>query len=200
MGGKSLLSYGDISTVSTHATKVFTTIEGGIVFSDTHLNKIKSIRNFGIKDEHTIEYVGINAKMNELSAAFGMLQLERVDEHILRRQEVSSLYTEILSNCEKITCHHPKGVSKYNYSYFPIMFGNSDERERAVLKLHSHGIFPRKYFAPCILGQKPYENFRSDGCPVAFDICDKILCLPMYSDLNLSNAEKIAQLIIESCE
>jgi dTDP-4-amino-4,6-dideoxygalactose transaminase len=191
---KSLLTYGDLSVLSFHATKTFNTFEGGaIVCPNAKIKaRIDDLKNFGFHDEVTVVAPGINGKMNEVQAAFGLLQLKHIDKAISRRCELDALYREHLSSVTGISCHPLPAETKYNYAYFPILVEKKYPLSRNELfeKLRENGIYARRYFYPLISEFPMYRGLASasaDNLPVANRITSKILCLPIYP--NLSNEE-----------
>ena len=163
--GESLLKHGDLSTLSFHATKVFNTFEGGaIICPDAKTKKrIDDLKNFGYSGEVTVIAIGINAKMNELQAAFGLLQLKHIDKAIRRRREIDDHYREQLFSIPGITCPPLPADTTNNYSYFPILIGKEYPLSRDELndKLRQHGIFPRRYFYPLISEFPMYRGLPS---------------------------------------
>jgi dTDP-4-amino-4,6-dideoxygalactose transaminase len=197
---QSVLNYGDISTLSFHATKVFNTIEGGaLVAKDDELfGKFKLLRNHGIKSEEEVVLPGINAKMNEFQAVMGLCNLEDFDGKIQMRKRIYERYKDRLSNYDlkfqKIT------ASKYNYSYMPVCFGNKEKRNEIYSELVSNGIKPRKYFFPLTVN---FGYFKEKGTNLiekyklqkAADIANRVLCLPLYPDLDIDVVDNIAAII-----
>ena len=191
--GKSLFSYGDISIASFHATKLFHTIEGGgIVSASTQVHdKIELMKRFGHDyDDHMM--LGINAKASEFQAAMGLCNLRHVDENIAKRKKVFEQYDALL----KPALYRPKRDNPdltYNYAYYPVVL----ESERALLdtmeRLAEHKIFPRRYFYPS-LNQLPYIT-TTNPCPNSEDISRRILCLPLYGDLEESVIAKVAEVL-----
>jgi dTDP-4-amino-4,6-dideoxygalactose transaminase len=191
-----LLSYGDISTLSFHATKVYHTGEGGAITSeDEHVvEQLKFMRNHGIKSEKEVVIPGTNAKMNELQAAMGLCNLESIERNIERRKTIYEHYKKKLN---------PNGLrfqkiiaSKYNYSYMPVYIENIEKRERLILELLKRGIKPRQYFYPLTVD---YDYFKHDhrtkkgNLKNARNVSNRILCLPIYPSLDM----KIVNLIID---
>ena len=200
--GESLLKHGDLSTLSFHATKVFNTFEGGaIVCPDAKTKKrIDDLKNFGFHDEVTVVAPGINAKMNELQAAFGILQLKHVDEAIDRRREIDSFYRKALSTVDGISFPPLPTDTIYNYAYFPILIGQKYPITRDELndKLRKRNIFPRRYFYPLISDFPMYRGLPSAShvnLPVANKIADNVLCLPIYPALEKEYLTKIISII-----
>jgi dTDP-4-amino-4,6-dideoxygalactose transaminase len=190
--GKSLLDYGDISTCSFHSTKLFNTIEGGaIVTKDKALQKkIDLIKRFGhYGDDH--KTLGINAKTSEFNAAMGLCNLSYLEDIISSRKEASESYDR-----------HLKGVfmsrlslrdTKYNYSYYPVIFDDEDSLLKVKLKLEQDNIFPRRYFYPS-LNTLPYiKTYQS--CPISENISKRILCLPLYYGLTEEEIIRICDII-----
>jgi dTDP-4-amino-4,6-dideoxygalactose transaminase len=200
--GKSLLKHGDLSTLSFHATKVFNTFEGGaIVCPDAKTKKrIDDLKNFGFHDEVTVVAPGINAKMNELQAAFGLLQLKHVDKAIDRRREIDNLYREGLSSVSGIFCPLLPTDTIYNYAYFPILIEKEYPLSRDELndKLRQQGIFARRYFYPLISDFPMYRGLPSatrQNLPVAHKIAESVLCLPSYPALEEKDILRIISLL-----
>ena len=202
--GESLLKHGDLSTLSFHATKVFNTFEGGaIVCPDIKIKKrIDDLKNFGFHDEVTVVAPGINAKMNELQAAFGLLQLKHVDKAIDRRREIDAQYREHLSSVRGIFCPPLPTDTVYNYAYFPILVekGYPLSREELYEKLRQNGIYSRRYFYPLISDFPMYRGLPSahkDNLPTATKVAKKVLCLPIYPALKLEDQQRVIEIIQE---
>lgn len=201
--GNSILNYGDLSILSFHATKVFHTIEGGaIITNDKKLKeRIDFLRNFGFADEVTVVAPGINAKMNELQAAFGLLQLEIVESEIEKRKQINRFYQEHLENIKGIKIFHDLEGIEYNYSYFPILidhkeFGHS--RDDVYEKLKENNIYSRRYFYPLISQFPTYKNLPSsspENLREAEKLSKEILCLPIYGDLDISDQKRIVKIL-----
>ena len=197
---QSVLNYGDMSTLSFHATKVFNTIEGGaIIAKDEGLfDRMKLLRNHGIKSEEEVILPGINAKMNEFQAAMGLCNLEGIDENIRLRGMIYKRYKERLGNTrirfQEIT------ASKYNYIYTPVCFEDIEQRDKAYSELVKNGIKPRKYFFPLTAD---FDYFKGKGTNAAerhdlekaSGIADRVLCLPLYPNLEMSVVDDIAGMI-----
>ncbi len=200
----SILNYGDLSVLSFHATKVFNTFEGGaIVCHDEKLKqKIDKLKNFGFVDETTVASPGINGKMSEINAAFGLLQLKNINSEIAKRKEVDRIYRDRLKTAEGIDLLNDEWKGKRNYSYFPILVNNNYSLTRDSLyeKLKRNNIFSRRYFYPLISDFPMYRSMPSaskDNLQVAQHIADNILCLPIYSNLALEDQGLIIRLINE---
>jgi dTDP-4-amino-4,6-dideoxygalactose transaminase len=201
--GKSILLHGDMSILSFHATKVFNTIEGGaIITNDIKLKqRIDYLKNFGFADEVTVVAPGINAKMNEVQAAFGLLQLKNLESEILKRKTVANLYREQLKNIEGIRVYDDIEGVKHNYSYFPILIKKDfrKTRDEVYELLKNNNIFSRRYFYPLISQFPTYKGLPSsspDNLPIAENLTNEILCLPIFADLEASQVTRIVQLII----
>lgn len=184
----SILDYGNISTLSFHATKLFHTIEGGaIITNDEKLEeKIRLMINFGIAGPEEIRALGINAKMNEFEAAMGLCVLEEINEINTGRRFVWERYSEKLRD-QSITQSQNTHASK-NYSYFPVLFENEDLLLEVDKKLREKNIRARRYFYPS-LDTLPYID--SHSCPVSRNISSRILCLPIYPDLEKGKVDEI---------
>ena len=200
--GGSLLRYGDLSVLSFHATKVFNTFEGGAIISPDAATKqrIDFLKNFGFADELTVVAPGINGKMNEIQAAFGLLQLKYVDAAIARRKCIDERYRKLLASVGGIRCLPLVAADRHNYSYFPILVEPDYRYSRDGLYdiLKRNAIFSRRYFYPLISEFPMYRGFLSaapGNLPVATQISQKILCLPIYPDLLDDEVEKICDLI-----
>ena len=187
--GSSVLNYGDLSILSFHATKVFNTIEGGaIICHDLKTKKrIDYLKNFGIADETTVVAPGINAKMNELQAAYGILQLKYFDSAIDGRQHITEKYRDGLKDIEGVRyLENPVDVD-YNYSYFPVFIDESEfgrSRDDVYEELKKHNIYGRRYFYPLISEFSTYRGLPSaKGLDIAYEISRQVICLPLYPDL-----------------
>lgn len=204
-GGESLLKHGDVSVLSFHATKIFSTIEGGaIITNDAKIKeRVDQLRNFGFdgSGKGTISMPGINAKMNEIQAAFGLSTLKLIPGEISKRKILFEKYIEHLQTIKGITCYPiPEGVEA-NYSYFPILINEKEygqSRDKLCEALESQNIYPRKYFHPLISHLTDYSDIPSaspDKLPVAEKVSKEILCLPLHGDLETETHDKIIQLI-----
>ena len=200
---ESILNFGDLSILSFHATKVFNTIEGGAIISPDAKTKkrIDFLKNFGFADETTVIAPGINAKMNEIQSAFGLLQLKYVDEQIKKRQEVAYHYRKNLENINGLTFLKDLENVKHNYAYFPIFidykkYGKSRDEVYEILK--KENINGRRYFYPLISNFPTYKGLPSankSNLPVASRVAQEVICLPMYADLEKNIIEKIAKIL-----
>ena len=196
--GKSVASYGNISMFSFHATKVFNTIEGGaLVYNDSSLKeKLDAQKHFGIYDYETLVTIGGNAKMNEFQAAMGLCNLEELDRNIEKRKKILLKYRELLQDVKgiKLNCLQENVV--YNYAYFPIVVEDAYGMTRDELSelLESYEIYPRKYFYPISNEFPIYENCKGKT-PIAKDISERVLTLPLYADLSLGDVDRICDII-----
>lgn len=200
--GSSLLKHGDLAVLSFHATKVFNTFEGGaIVCPDAKTKqRIDYLKNFGIADEVTVMAPGINGKMSEVQAAFGMLQLEYIDNAIERRKAVDSYYRESLSDVPGITILSEPSDTLRNFSYFPILVGPeySLKRDELYQRLRDSSIYARRYFYPLISDMPMYRGLPSaapSNLPKAKLVAEQILCLPIYPDLTKDDQQRVIRII-----
>jgi dTDP-4-amino-4,6-dideoxygalactose transaminase len=196
---KSVLSYGDVSVLSFHATKIFNTAEGGAVVSSNPLlhNIIKKMRAFGSTTNNQYELPGINAKMNEFQAALGLCNLNESERNIELRKDRYKKYINELYDISHIKFQKII-ASRYNYSYMPILFKNVEQRERIFQKLSSNNIICKKYFSlTSDFKYLSYEKYHKSNIdlPVAQSISERILCLPLYPSLEYSNIETIISII-----
>ena len=201
----SVLNHGDLSILSFHATKVFNTFEGGAIISpDAETKKhIDHLKNFGFVDEVTVTSAGINGKMSEINAAFGLVQLKHVDDAIKQRKKIDAFYRESLKNVKGLTCLEGVPLATQNFSYFPILIDSEFPLTRDELyeKLKDHNIFARRYFYPLISQFPMYSHLESaniNNLPNATKAANEILCLPIYPSLTQSEQERISEIIL-SC-
>lgn len=196
--GKSLSSYGDASVLSFHAVKLFHTIEGGAIVTNSkkYHNIFKLVRNFGIKSEEEVVLPGINAKMSEFQAAMGMCNLKNIRNNILKSKKLYEIYKEGLKNYgikfQKIV------TPDYNYIYMPVCFDTKKKRDLVYKTLENNGYASRKYFYPLtsdfgyFKGQDLNKKYNLKNAKY---ISDRILCLPMYPDLEKKHVDKIIGII-----
>lgn len=187
----SVLNCGDLSILSFHATKIYNTFEGGaIVCNDEKMKKrIDFLKNFGFADEVTVVAPGINAKMNEFQAALGVLQLKYVDDNILKRKRIVDLYRKNLANISGLSFMGEIEATRHNYAYFPIFidekaFGKS--RDQVYDHMKGKGFYCRRYFYPLISDFPTYKSLDSadhKNLPVAYMASQRVLCLPIYPEL-----------------
>jgi dTDP-4-amino-4,6-dideoxygalactose transaminase len=196
-----ITNYGDLSTLSFHATKVFNTIEGGaIIAKDEELvKKLRVLRNHGIKSEEEVVLPGTNAKMNEFQAAMGLCNLEEIDEKIKLRRKIYEHYKEKLSDFDEIKFQKVK-ASKYNYIYMPVCFKNFEKRNQIYSELLKNGIKSRKYFYPLTVNsnyfkEKGVDLVKKYNLRNASDVADRVLCLPLYPDLEMFSIDSIISIV-----
>lgn len=194
--GRSLLTHGNIATLSFHATKLFHTIEGGaLVTNDENVaHNISYMRNFGHKGQEEFWGLGINGKNSELHASMGLCIIPKVREIIEKRKKIYDLYENLLGNTDLIRPTVLNGT-EYNYSYYPVMFNSENQMLNVRTVLNKNEIFPRRYFFPD-LASLSYIN--SPSMPIAKDISRRILCLPLFPDLSKEDVKLITSLIISS--
>jgi len=206
INGKSILNEGDISTLSFHATKVYNTIEGGALISHDKNTKdrIDYLKNFGFAGETTIVAPGINGKMDEVRAAYGLLNLKNVDEAILLRREIADRYRNGLDGILGISCIRDIEGVRHNYSYFPI-FVNKDKygisRDELYYKMQKYNIFGRRYFYPLISSFSTYRGLESaqiDNLKNANQLSNTVICLPIYPGLTPYQIDNVINIIRKS--
>ncbi len=192
--GKSIFQYGDMSTASFHATKVFHSIEGGGVFCSDKAQFEKALAhgNFGHDGPLKITTQGINAKNSEFHAAMGLVNLQYIDEIISKRKKLSFLYDNLLKNNDLYTPHFAEGVKK-NYTYYPIILPSEKVLLDIEQQLNQENIFPRRYFYPS-LNELPYIQHKQ-AMPISESITKRILCLPLYETLEKSDIERICKIV-----
>ncbi len=201
--GESILNAGDMSTLSFHATKVYNTIEGGalVCHDEKTKQRIDYLKNFGFADEVTVVAPGINSKMDEMRAAYGILNLRQVDAAIAARQKVANRYREALRDVEGITFFDDMPGVRHNYSYFPIFidaekFGKT--RDELYFKMKEANVLGRRYFYPLISEFSTYRGLPSatrENLPNAYRLADTVLCLPMHHKLSEDDIERILQIV-----
>lgn len=198
----SILEHGDLSVLSFHATKVFTTCEGGAIICPDAKTKqrIDHLKNFGFVDETTVVAPGINGKMNEMSAALGLVQLQHVDQALARRKAIDQMYRERLRDVKGIRCLGPAGEKVSNYAYFPILVQDDYPLSRDELyhALKAQHVNPRRYFYPLISEFPMYRGLssaRRENLPIASRLAEQILCLPIYPALRSEAVDFIAELV-----
>lgn len=200
--GVSSASFGDAAMFSFHATKVFNTIEGGAVCfkNDSWVQLLNDMKNFGIRDQETVAYVGGNAKMNEFQAAMGICNLRHLKAEIAKRRKVVERYRERFSDVEGIKLCAPQKDVESNYAYFPVVFdGYKYTRNEIFTMLEEKGIGARKYFFPLTNSFECYRNYPTAGAEktaVAQHIALRVLTLPLYADLSLEDVDKICDIIL----
>lgn len=203
VNGESVLKAGDISTLSFHATKVYNTIEGGalICHDEATKKRIDYLKNFGFADETTVVAPGINSKMDEVRAAYGLLNLKQVDAAIAKRKAIAEKYRRALKDIPGIrTLKDIEGV-RHNYAYFPIFI---DEKEYGISRdalyetLKKYNIYGRRYFYPLISTFSAYKGLESanpSNLPIAHKLADQVLCLPIFATLKDQDVDRVIDVV-----
>ena len=204
VNGESVLTHGDMATLSFHATKVYNTLEGGalVMHDEQTKQRIDYLKNFGFAGETEVVAPGINSKMDEVRAAYGLLNLKQVDEAIEKRHQVAIRYRAALRNVKGIRFFDDMPGVRHNYSYFPI-FINAEEygmtRDELYFKMKEQGILGRRYFYPLISTFSTYRGLPSaatENLPVATRIANEVICLPMHHELSEDDLNRILNLIV----
>ncbi len=203
--GHSLFNWGDLSIASFHATKVFNTIEGGAIFCNDEKTKkrIDLLKNFGFADEVTVVEPGINAKMNELQAAYGLLQLKHVDGYISKRREIVAQYNAFLDGVKGIRTIIQMENVEHAYPYYPILVDTAEygmSRDDLYYKLKECDVWGRRYFYPLISEFPTYRGLPSasvENLPLSTKVAKEVICLPIYPDLSYTDIERICKIIKE---
>ncbi len=205
--GISILEHGDLSILSFHATKVFNTFEGGAIICHDLKTKqrIDYLKNFGFADETKVVAPGINAKMSEVSAAFGLLQLKHIDKALLAREKIFQRYARELPASVGLSYYQYNKDYEWNYAYFPMLVEDNFPLSRDELynMLKKENIYARRYFYPLISSFSMYRNLPTaspEALPVANTIAEKILCLPIFPDLTDEEQSKIIMVIHRLCQ
>ena len=201
--GIPVLNFGDLSVMSFHATKVYNTFEGGAIVCHDEATKkrIDNLKNFGFVNEISVVIPGINAKMNEIQAAMGLLQLKYIDGAIEKRKQIALQYRSELKDTEGITCLFDIEGVDHCYSYFPILIDKdkySKTRDEVYEELKKNGIFGRRYFYPLISQFPTYrglESARPGKMPIAEKVTEQVLCLPIYPDLQIEARRRIISIL-----
>lgn len=202
---ESILNWGDMSTLSFHATKVYNTIEGGaMIMHDAETKKrIDYLKNFGFANEVTVVGPGINSKVDEMRSAYGLLNLKQVDQAIANRQKVANAYREALRGIDGLTFFEDMPGVKHNYSYFPMFidaqkYGTT--RDELYAKMKEANVLGRRYFYPLISEFSTYrglESARPENLPNAHKMADSVICLPMHHELSQEDIERTLELILK---
>ena len=197
--GESILKAGDISTLSFHATKTYTTIEGGALICHSKEMKeyVDRLRNFGFANEMEVVAAGMNSKMDEVRSAYGLLSLRYVDAAIASRKKVAQMYRDALKDVDGVCYLEERENVTYNYSYFPIFvdenkFGMS--RDELYSKMKEQGVLARRYFYPLISEFSPYKRLPSaaiEHLPNAHKLANSVICLPLHHELKNEEVEKV---------
>ncbi|HQG77882.1 MAG TPA: DegT/DnrJ/EryC1/StrS family aminotransferase [Bacteroidales bacterium] len=201
--GNPILNYGDMSVLSFHATKPFNTFEGGaIACRDENMkNRLYFLKNFGFANELSVIGPGINAKMNEVQAAFGLLQLKHIDDYIVKRKVIAETYRSNLARTGGIRLLDDVPGTFHSYSYFPVLIDREEfglSRDEVYEKLKEHNVYGRRYFYPLISQFPVYRNLPSSGAenlPVATRVAEQVICLPIYPALEMGSVHYICDLI-----
>lgn len=195
--GQSIFNYGDISTCSFHATKLFHTGEGGALITKNEilLKKLYYHHNFGHKNNEEFLGVGINAKMSELQAAMGLAVLPYMSHILKEREKIVNRYNAAFINNNSTTTLKLREETSWNYSYYPIILSTEDQLLKVKSALESEGINPRRYFYPS-LNTLPYLK-QHISCPVSESIASRILCLPLYVGLNKTDQDRIINILLD---
>lgn len=205
VNGESILTAGDMSTLSFHATKVYNTLEGGaLVMHDAETKKrVDYLKNFGFAGETEVVAPGINSKVDEVRAAYGILNLRQVDAAIEARHQVAVKYREALRPVEGITFMDDMSGVKHNYSYFPIFIDAEKygmTRDELYEKMRSHNVLGRRYFYPLISTFSTYRGLESaapKNLPNAHKMADSVICLPMHHELSAEDIHRVLELIVK---
>lgn len=199
--GKHMVAYGDVSTLSFHATKVYNTIEGGaVVYNEKEIgDELYCLKNFGIRSEELIDGIGANAKMDEFRAIMGLCNLKYIEGEIAKRKKVYEMYIQLLGDVAGLVLPFVQEDVESNYAYFPVLFDKEVlgvSRDVIYDELKKENIFARKYFYPLINDAKCYSSvYSSKETPVAKKISDSILTLPIYADLATEDVTRICDKI-----
>lgn len=206
LNGTSILNYGDLSTLSFHATKSYNTMEGGAIICHDEKTKqrIDYLKNFGFANETTVMAPGINSKMNEMQAALGLLQLKYHKSNIKKRKALADIYKTRLTNIKGLSLisDYP-GIEDYNYSYFPVFVNEnnySKTRDDLYEHLKQHNVYGRRYFYPLISQFPIYKGLISakpENLPVAEQKTKEVICLPIYPDLEESIVHRICDILLK---
>jgi len=202
--GQSVLKAGDLSTLSFHATKVYNTIEGGALICHSAEMKyhVDNLKNFGFRGETTVVAPGINSKMDEMRAAYGLLNLRQVDAAIEARKQVAEAYRSALRGVNGIRFFDDMLGVRHNYSYFPVFVDEEQygiSRDALYEKMKANNVLGRRYFYPLITDFDPYKDIPSANpanLPVANKIANQVICLPMHHELSEEDVMRVVESII----
>lgn len=201
--GESILTAGDMSTLSFHATKVYNTVEGGaLIMQDEKMKRrVDYLKNFGFKNEVEVVAPGINSKMDEIRSAYGILALKEVDGAIQARNRVAIQYREGLRGIAGLSWFEDMPGVRHNYSYFPVFVNEKEfgmSRDELYFKLKENDILGRRYFYPLISTFSTYSSLESAdprNLPVATEMADSVICLPMHHELSEDDVDRIIEII-----
>ena len=194
--GKSIFEYGDISIASFHATKLYHTIEGGGIFTNSKdlLREMAFMRNFGFDGPEEFICVGINGKNSEFHAAMGLVNLNHADQILKNRKEKFLYYNELLSTFEmkqQVISKH----AEYNYSFYPVLLSSEDLLKKMIAQLNANWILPRRYFFPSLSELEFVDRY---DCPITVDIAKRVLCLPLYDDLTTEEMHLVIRVLLRT--
>lgn len=198
--GRNIAGYGDMSIFSFHATKVFHSVEGGAVCcrDEEQWNRLYNLKNFGIRSQELVVAVGANAKMNEFQAAMGLCNLKYLQDNIKKRKAIVTLYRERLGSSDRIQLNTYSEDLESNHAYFPVLFSSETVRNHVFQALKEQNIFARKYFYPITADEVCFRNkYRKVPLDRARDYSRRILVLPLYPELDLEDASRIADIILK---
>ncbi|MCL2844477.1 MAG: DegT/DnrJ/EryC1/StrS family aminotransferase [Chitinivibrionia bacterium] len=203
INGKSILEYGDMATLSFHATKSFNTLEGGALVCRDNITKtrIDNLKNFGFVSETKVIINGINGKMDEVRAAYGLLLLKHIGKEIEKRKKITEHYRNLLSDVKGLRFFNDIENVKHNYIYFPIFIDEKEygmSRDALYERLKENDFYARRYFYPLISEFLPYKGLPSSAAknlPNATKMSREVICLPMYADLVMEDVEKICEVV-----
>ncbi len=206
--GESILNYGDLSVLSFHATKVFNTIEGGAIICHDEKTKIRIdyLKNFGFAGETSIIAPGINGKMNELQAAYGILQLKYVEENIKKRKKIAERYNEMFKDIPRLSLLEIDTNLSYNYPYYPIFIEHDSKkknRDEIYENLKNNNIFARRYFYPLVTAFSMYSGIDSakpSNLPNAEKLSKSVIALPIYPDLKKVEQDYIIEILLKELQ
>ncbi|MCF0176983.1 MAG: DegT/DnrJ/EryC1/StrS family aminotransferase, partial [Bacteroidales bacterium] len=202
---ESILNWGDLSTLSFHATKVYNTIEGGamVIHDEATKKRIDYLKNFGFANETTVVGPGINSKMDEFRSAWGLLNLRQADAAIEARHQVAKKYREALRGIDGITFFEDMPGVKHNYSYFPIFIDTERygmTRDELYEKMKAQNVLGRRYFYPLISEFSTYRGLESSNpknLPNAHKMADSVICLPMHHDLSNEDVKRVLDCLLK---
>ena len=205
VNGESILKAGDMATLSFHATKVYTTVEGGaLICHDAETKKhIDFLKNFGFNGETEVVAPGINSKMDEIRSAYGLLNLKQVDAAIEARHKVADYYRNALRTVKGVKVFEDVPGVRHNYAYFPILINAAEygmTRDELYFKMRDDNVLGRRYFYPLISTFDTYKGLESSNpanLPVATRIADEVICLPMYYGLTEEDLERVVRCIVK---
>ena len=205
VNGESWVGKGDLISLSFHATKVYNTLEGGamVMHDETTKKRVDFLKNFGFAGETEVVAPGINSKMDEVRAAYGLLNLKQVDEAIEKRHQVAIKYRNALRNVHGIRFFDDMPGVRHNYSYFPI-FINAEKygmtRDELYIKMRDANVLGRRYFYPLISTFSTYRSLPSAGAenlPVATKVANEVICLPMHHELSNEDINRVLDIVVK---